>query len=263
MPGHVFEQTSEQTNGYISIVTLSNPGKLNAVDLGMWRELKSCMDRLSQNDSLRMVVLRGEGGEAFAAGGDIVEFIEERKTTSLAMNYHQAVSDALDAIYHCPHPTLARLQGACIGGGLEIAACCDLRITHNSARFGAPINRLGFSMYPGELQRLLGVANPSVLNEILLEGRILSGQEAYQRGLVTRVTEDDRFDCEINATISRVLAGAPLVARWHKYWMRRLSNSVPLSQQEKEDSFAFLTTEDYKEGLSAFQEKRQPGFKGK
>ncbi len=169
----------------------------------------------------------------------------------------------LHALADCSHPTVALIQGACIGGGLEIAGVCDLRICNESARFGAPINRLGFSMYPGEMEGLLKLAGAAVMKEILLEGRILNAGEAYEKGLVTRVVPDAQVADEAYATARRVCAGAPLVAGWHKQWIRRLESGSPLSDDEKTASFAFLETEDYREGLAAFLEKRKPAFKAR
>ncbi|MBS1190842.1 MAG: Enoyl-CoA hydratase/isomerase [Rhodocyclaceae bacterium] len=259
MAGHI----QSLREAAIVTVTLSNPGKLNAIDLAMWEELAKLMRGLAADSTVRCVVLRGEGGEAFAAGGDLEEFLVRRATLEQALHYHGQVAEALDAIADCPHPTVALIQGACIGGGLEIAGQCDLRICSESARFGAPINRLGFSMYPGEMEGLLRLAGPAVVREILLEGRILTAAEAYAKGLVTRVVPDEQVVDEAYATARRICAGAPLVASWHKEWIRRLTTGVPLDEAEKAASFAFLGTEDYQEGLAAFLEKRKPEFKGR
>jgi len=245
----------------IATLTLNNPGKLNAINLGMWQQLAEKMAKISVDRSIRCVVLRGAGEDAFAAGGDLEEFVTDRATLEQALHYHGQVALALQAIDQCPHPTVALIQGACIGGGLEIAGVCDFRICGESARFGAPINRLGFSMYPGEMEGLLRLAGPAVMKEILLEGRILSSAEAYAKGLVTRVVGDAQTAEEAYATARRICSGAPLVAGWHKQWIRRLLDGKPLSDDEKIASFAFLETEDYKEGLAAFLEKRQPNFK--
>jgi len=250
-------------NGDVATLTLNNPGKLNAIDLGMWNRLAEKMAEISDDRSIRCVVLRGAGNDAFAAGGDLEEFVTARATLEQALHYHSQVALALQAIDNCPHPTVALIQGACIGGGLEIAGVCDFRICGESARFGAPINRLGFSMYPGEMEGLLRLAGPAVMKEILLEGRILTATEAYAKGLVTRVVADEETEAETYATAKRICAGAPLVAGWHKQWIRRLLDEAPLSDKEKAASFAFLDTEDYKEGLAAFLEKRKPAFKAR
>jgi enoyl-CoA hydratase/carnithine racemase len=247
----------------IATLTLVNPGKLNAIDLSMWRALSENIARLAVDRNIRCIVIRGDGNEAFAAGGDLEEFVTARQTLEQALHYHGEVAAALTAIAESPHPTVALIQGACIGGGLEIAGACDLRIAGEGARFGAPINKLGFSMYPGEMQGLLRLVGAAVVSEILLEGRILNAREAYEKGLLTRVVADDQVADEAYAAARRICSGAPLVASWHKQWIRRLQDGRPLSDAEKAASFAFLETEDYKEGLSAFLEKRKPLFKAR
>ncbi len=254
---------SLDTNGEIATLTLDNPGKLNAIDLGMWQQIAENMAKISVDRSIRCLVIRGAGQEAFAAGGDLEEFVTARATLEQALHYHGQVALALNAIADCPHPTVALIRGACIGGGLEIAGACDLRVSGENARFGAPINKLGFSMYPGEMEGLLKLAGPAVMKEILLEGRILTATEAYEKGLVTRVVPDAQVDDEAYATARRIASGAPLVAGWHKQWIRRLQNGRPLNDEEKAASFAFLDTEDYREGLAAFLEKRKPVFKAR
>ena len=247
----------------IATLILDNPDKLNAINLAMWQQLAAHMAALTADSGIRCVIIRGAGDEAFAAGGDLEEFVSGRATLEQALHYHGQVAAALNAIADCPHPTVALIRGACIGGGLEIAGVCDLRICSEGSRFGAPINKLGFSMYPGEMEGLLKLAGAAVIKEILLEGRILTAAEAYEKGMVTRVVPDAQVEDEAYGTARRIAAGAPLVAGWHKQWIRRLQNGKPLNDEEKAASFAFLDTEDYKEGLSAFLEKRKPMFKAR
>jgi enoyl-CoA hydratase/carnithine racemase len=251
-----------QRDGAIATVTLFNPEKLNALNAAMWRRLSEVMAELAADESLRCVLVRGEGA-VFAAGGDLEEFRTARATVDLALAYHETVGAALAAIESCPHPTVAAILGPCVGGGLEIACACDLRIAGEGARFGAPIMKLGFPMYPGELAGLLKLAGPAVAKEILFEGRLLSAVEAYAKGLLTRVVADGEVMREARATAARIAAGAPQVARWHKQWIARLMEGRPLSMEEKRASFAFLETQDYAEGLTAFLEKRPPRFTGR
>lgn len=258
MPGDILLQR----NGGLATVTLFNSGKLNAIDAAMWRRLATVFAELDGDDSLRAVIVRGDGS-AFAAGGDLDEFRTERANVDKALAYHEAVGIALGAVETCRHPTIAMIHGACVGGGLEIACACDFRIAGESARLGAPINKLGFSMYPGELAGLLKLAGAAVAKEILLEGRLLTAREAYEKGLLTRVLPDKDVEAEAMATAQRIAAGAPLAARAHKHWIARLLDGRPLTDAEKRASFAFLDSEDYAEGLAAFADKRPPVFKGR
>ena len=244
-------------------LTLNNPGKRNAVDLALWQRLAAVFAEIAEDAALRCVVIRG-AGEVFAAGGDLEEFLTVRATLEQALAYHDdAVAAALRGIRDCPVPTVAQIRGPCVGGGLEIAACCDLRLASDDSVFGAPINRLGFSMYPGEMAVLLERVPAALLAEILLEGRLLNAAEALTKGLVTRVVPVAELESEVEATVGRIRGGAPLVARWHKQWLRRLQSGVPLTAAEKAESFAFLATEDYREGMAAFLEKRRPNFLAK
>ncbi|MCB1961051.1 MAG: enoyl-CoA hydratase/isomerase family protein [Rhodocyclaceae bacterium] len=260
MPGKIGFSYADR----IVTVILDNPGKRNAIDAAMWQMLRDTLLRASDDPEVRCVLIRGAGDEAFAAGGDIEEFATVRATVEDALHYHDTlVASALEAIRQCPIPTIAAIRGACIGGGLEIAGCCDIRIAGHSARFGAPINRLGFSMYPGEMAGLLDLVGPAVLLEILLEGRILDAQEAYAKGLVSRVVDDHAVIDAARATAARIAAGAPLVARWHKHWVHRLMRADALSEAEKRAAFDFLETDDYREGMAAFAAKRDPKFTGR
>lgn len=251
-------------DGDIATVALNNPGKLNALTIAMWRELARVLRELSADDSLRCVVLRGAGDDAFAAGADIEEFVAERATLEQAKRYHnEYVGDVLRAVYECRHPTVALIKGACAGGGLEISCNCDLRIAGESARFGVPINRLGFAIAYDELAGLLALAGRAVAAEILLEGRVWKAAEAHQKGLLTRVVPDADVEAEAYAAARRIADGAPLVARWHKQFIRRLAvHAPPLSAAERDANFDSLKTDDYRHGIESFLNKRKPHFKG-
>lgn len=254
-----------ECDGTIATVTLSNPEKLNALTVAMWQELTRVMERLSADEALRCVVLRGAGIEAFAAGADIAEFATARDNAAQGRVYHrQYVQGALKAVGECRHPTLAMIHGPCAGGGLEIACMCDLRISGRSGRFGVPINRLGFAIAYDELAALLPLTGRAVALEILIEGRVWEAKEALQKGLLTRVVPDARLEEEAYATARRIAEGAPLVNRWHKRFVRRLApQPAPLTEAEIADNFAYFATEDYRIGMDAFANKRKPRFVGR
>src|SRR4029078_7911113 len=209
---------------------------------------------LSADDELRCIVLRGAGEQAFAAGADIAEFATVRDNVEQGKRYHrELVYGALKAVGECRHPTVAMIHGPCVGGGLEIACQCDLRIAGDSGRFGVPITRLGFSIAYDELAALLPLAGRAVALEILVEGRVWNAQDAFAKGLLTRVVADAALERETYATAQRIAAGAPLVARWHKQFVRRLApQQRPLTAAEIDENFASFNTEDYRIGYDAF-----------
>lgn len=252
-------------DGVVATVTITNPEKLNALTVAMWRELAAIMGRLSADETLRCVVLRGDGQQAFAAGADIAEFATERNTAAQGKTYHrELVFGALRAVAECRHPTVAMIYGACAGGGLELACMCDLRIAGISARFGVPINRLGFAIAWDELSALLPLVGRAVALEILVEGRVWSAAEAVDKGLLTRLVADEELAAETAATVQRIVAGAPLVARWHKQFIRRLApQPEPLTDAEIDANFDYFSTEDYRIGYDAFINKRKPRFVGR
>jgi len=252
-------------DGDIATVSLHNPGKLNALTLAMWQTLKRVMHLLSADDTLRCIVIRGAGSEAFASGADIAEFAHVRKNAEQGRTYHREhVYGALQAIGECRHPTVAMIHGPCVGGGLEIACQCDLRIAAQSARFGVPINRLGFPIAYDELAALLPLVGRAVALEILLEGRVWNAHEALSKKLLTRVIADEVLESEAFATARRIADGAPLVARWHKEFVRRLTPKPdPLDDAEIEANFEYFATEDYRIGFEAFMSKRKPSFLGR
>ena len=252
-------------DGAIATVSLDNPDRLNALTVVMWQQLARVMNELSANDDLRCIVLRGAGQEAFAAGADIAEFARERDNVEQGKRYHrELVHGALKAVGECRHPTVAMIHGPCVGGGLEIACQCDLRLSGESGRFGVPINRLGFPIAYDELAALLPLVGRAVALEILIEGRVWDAQEAFAKGLLARVVPDAGLRDEAYATAQRIAEGAPLVARWHKQFVRRLTpQPEALTAAEIEENFAYFNTEDYRIGYDAFMSKKKPKFVGR
>ena len=252
-----------QRDGAIATVVLNRPAKLNALTRPMWRELGEAVKRLSADDGVRCIVLRGAGEKAFSPGNDIAEFATERGNKAQAIEYGRVMHATATALAECRHPLVAQIHGICVGGGLEIAALCDLRICGASSRFGVPIKNLGLVMAYAELTPLVRLVGSSVALEILLEGRIFDAAEAKEKGLVTRVVADDRVAAEARETAARIAEGAPLVARWHKRFARRLAEPRALSAEELDECFDCFDSEDFRIGYAAFLAKRKPGFVGR
>jgi len=252
-----------ERDGDIATVVLNAPEKLNALSADSWVRLGEVMSELSADDGLRCVVIRGAGDKAFAAGADISEFETVRTDPKRATDYGKMVAKTMHAVFQCRHPSVALIKGACVGGGLEIASCCDLRIAGEGARFGIPINRLGLVVSYSEFRMLLALVGRAAALEILLEGRIWGAEEALRKGLVNRVVPDDEVEPDAMKTARRIADGAPLVARWHKKFANRMMDPAPISDADNEESYACFATEDYRIGVDAFLAKKKPEFKGR
>lgn len=249
--------------GAVATVTLNRPDKRNAMTVEMYDELGAAFDRLAGDQTVRCVVLRGAGERAFCAGSDIGEFDSGRSGRAQAEAYAQRTNGAIMKIRDCPHPTIALIRGVCVGGGLEIASLCDIRICGASSRFGIPINRLGLTVDYEELEMLAELAGPRNALEILLDGRIFGAEEAWHKNLVSRVVPDEEVESVVAETAARIAAAAPLANRWHKKFVRRLMGGVPLTDEERAETYACYETDDYRIGCDAFVSKKTPVFVGK
>ena len=252
-----------ERDGRVARVVLSQPERLNAINDAMWDRLGEIMPELEADDDLRCVVLTGDGEKAFSVGADISEFEKNRSSVERARAYFARVHGALDGLARLKHPTIALIRGLCVGGGLEMALGCDLRICGTGSRFGIPIKRLGLTVSHAEMKPLVDLVGPSNALEILLEGQVFGAGRAYEMGLVTRVVADAEVAGEVRATAERIAEGAPLVARWHKKFARRVLEPAPIGDEEFDESFACFGTEDFAEGRRAFLEKRPPVFRGR
>lgn len=250
-------------DGAIATLTLNRPDRLNALDKASWRKIAEAFDRFSADDSLRCVVVRGAGGKAFAAGADISAFEKERGDADAAKDYSRVLQRALRAVGEGKHPVVALIQGVCVGGGLELASVCDIRICGESSRFGVPIKALGSTMAYGELAPLVRLVGPAAAREILLEGQIFGAGRALRMGLVNRVVPDAKVEEEALGCAKRIAEGAPLVARWHRKFIARLADPKPPTQAEIDESYASVDTQDYRIGVKAFLEKKPPKFTGR
>ncbi len=247
----------------IAIVTFNRPERRNAFDLSMWRGLHAIMQRLSDEDGLRCVVLRGAGDKAFSAGADIGAFAAERGTDEREAEYAQVLDDSMQSIRLCQHPVVAMIMGYCLGGGAGIATMCDFRVGGEGMRMGITARNLGVWYPYAEIDPIITLAGTGVASEMLIEGRIFTGREAYEKGLLSRVVPDDRVEAEALALARRVAEGAPLSARYHKAAIRRLRGPLPLTQKEEAATSAFTRTEDFQNACRSFLAKEKPVFHGR
>jgi enoyl-CoA hydratase len=252
-----------ERDGAIATVFLNQPAKLNAMNKAMWAGLAQAMQALSADDSVRCVLVRGAGDKAFCPGADIGEFENERSNAAQAADYGRVIQCAVDAMWNCPHPIVAQIHGVCVGGGLLIASLCDIRICGETSRFGVPVRNLGLVEAYGEMAPLVRLAGADAALEILLEGRVFGAAEAREKRLVTRVVPDADVSQEARASADRIAQGAPLVARWHKKFARRLLDRHPISAAEEKECYACFDTQDFRIGWAAFLAKTMPQFLGR
>jgi len=241
-------------------VRLNRPDKRNAVTLAMWRDLEQAFSQLEQEDALRCIVVRGAGGN-FAAGADLSEFPALRATADQAEAYGRQMIAALTAISDCHHPTIAAIEGLCVGGGLEIALMCDLRLGAADSRFGIPIQKVGVAMPYPELAILTQMLGRPTMLALLLEGQLHDAPWAERHGLLTRVATD--LEADLSAAIGRILGGSPVSHRHHKHFTRRASDVLrALDAEHVRRSYEAAETADYREGITAFFDRRTPRFPG-
>jgi enoyl-CoA hydratase/carnithine racemase len=245
-------------SGDVATICLNRPDKRNALTLGMWRELELAFKPLEQDTHVRCVVVRGAGGN-FAAGADLSEFPTLRGTADQAEDYGRQMISALTAIRDCRHPTIAAIEGLCVGGGLEIALMCDLRLAAPDSRYGIPIRKVGVAMPYPELAILTQMLGRPTMLALLLEGQLHDAAWAERHRLLTRIAAD--LDAELAATIGRIVAGSPLAHRHHKHFtLRAVDLLQALDAEDVRRSYAAVESRDYREGIAAFLDRRTPKF---
>lgn len=250
-------------DGGVLTVTISRARKRNALDAAMWAALRDAMRAADADPTLGCVVLRGAGEAAFSAGADISAFDAERGTPEREAAYQETLAEALQAIRTCRHPTVAAIRGWCMGGGAGIATMCDFRVAGPDARIGIPARALGLFYQHAELDPILQAVGYWVACELLIEGRVFTGEEAERKGLVSRLVPDEQVFAEAAALAARICAGAPLANRFHKRALQALRGPLPIGEAEWQDGAGFAATEDFREAVAAFREGRTPSFRGR
>ncbi|MBW8759472.1 MAG: enoyl-CoA hydratase/isomerase family protein [Burkholderiales bacterium] len=223
----------------VATLRIANPGKMNALTLSMWRELRAVFDALRDDPSPpRVIVVRGADRE-FVAGADIEEFPQFRfEPESLAAYHEDIVGPALRAMLDCDVPLVAHIEGACIGGGLEIAACCDLRLCEPSSRFGVPIARLGLPMAPAEVEIVSHIVGQTLLRELLIESRLMGAVEAHERGVVTRVIDAEQLEAEVRRVALHIAGLSPQAMRLNKRVLRAFARPTFSEPEDRATHYA-------------------------
>ncbi len=254
----------------VLVVTLKHPGKFNAMSRRMWAELKTVFGAAHQDSSLRCVVVQGDAGH-FCSGGDIAEYPAFRFDESQLRHFHEReVWGALQAMLDCEVPIIARIEGNCMGAGMEIASCCDVRLAADTARFGAPIAKLGFPMAPREAALVGQVAGATVARAMLLGAEVFDAAAMLAHGFLTRVHTCQDLQAQCMQWLTRMVTLAPQAARLNKRTLRALNGGLAHEKYETfatdfvaknfPDAYAYASTREHREGITAFLEKRPPVF---
>ncbi len=247
--------------GLLATVTLSNPAKFNAMSRAMWRQLREVFLALQGEAGLRVVLVRGEAGH-FCAGGDIAEYESFRfERDSLRVFHEEEVWGGLEAMLACDLPMLAQIEGNCMGAGLEIASCCDLRLAAADARFGAPIAKLGFPMAPREAALVAQVLGESTAREMLLAAQVLSAPALSARGFLHQVAPPDELLAACLDRAQGMARLAPQAARMNKRTLRQLRQQGEAALPALvAAAYDYADSPEHREGIAAFMAKRPPVF---
>jgi enoyl-CoA hydratase len=250
--------------GGVGYVTFNNPERLNAVSLDMWEATKRILDDFAADNDIRAVVLTGAGGKAFVSGADISKFESERANLEASRAYGAKSEAAYGSIHEFPKPTIAMIRGYCIGGGLGLATCCDLRIATDNSRFAVPAAKLGIGYGYVGLRRLVDIVGPAFAKEIFYTARQFDAQEALAMGLINRAVPSAELETYVKSVTDMICANAPLTIKAVKFTVNEIvkdesKRNVARTVEMVETCF---TSSDFIEGRTAFMEKRKPAFTG-
>lgn len=250
--------------GAIGWIVFNNPERHNALSRDMWQAIPRLLAALGDDETVRLIVLRGAGDKAFISGADISEFETERATPEAVERYDALVEHATSSLATCPRPTLAMIRGHCMGGGLAIAVCCDLRLASEDSGFAIPAARLGVGYRASGLKTLVDLVGPAFAKEIIFTARRFSADEAQDMGLVNRVVPAEALEGLVRDYARAIGDNAPLTIEATKRIVHQLKRAGGPDQAACDELIErCFKSADYIEGRRAFMEKRKPVFRGK
>ena len=257
-----FQTITLEYRGAVAVLTIDRPDKLNALSSEVHKEGVAALDELSNDASVRVVVITGSGERSFIAGADIAEFQGETPTSQRDRFHERTLFNSIDTF---PKPVIAMINGFCLGGGNELALACDLRIASEKARFSQPEINLGLIPGGGGTQRLTRLIGEGRAMEIMLTGEMIDADAALKYGLVNHVHAADELEAKTMELANKIAEKAPIALQLAKEAVKFASRSnLDEGLRREIDLFALcFATEDKTEGVSAFLEKRKPDFKGK
>jgi enoyl-CoA hydratase len=250
------------TSGPIGTLTFNNPERHNAMSLDMWRGAATVLETFENDPAVRVIVLTGAGGKAFVSGADISKFEDERATIEAVAEYNASVDRFSASLLNGTKATIAMIRGFCLGGGVGIAVCCDLRIANHTARFAVPAAKLGLGYGYGNVRRIVDLVGPQFATEMLLTARQFDAAEAASAGLINRVVPDAEIDRTVRELAETIAGNAPLTIQAVKRIMRELRSDRPDVDACDALVKKCFESADYREGRQAFMEKRKPQFRG-
>ncbi len=253
-----------RVDGAVGRVIFNNPERRNAVSLDMWEAVEQAVDSFAVDPAVRVVVFSGAGGKAFVSGADISKFEDERASKEAVKHYNDTTARAYQKIEGLAKPTIAQIDGYCVGGGVALAVCCDLRICGEGSRFSVPAAKLGLGYGFAGVKRLVNLVGPSFAKEIFFTARLFSAGEAMAMGLVNRVVPDDQVAAAVEETAATITANAPLTVNAIKFVVGETLKDPGDRDLDRCTAVveACFNSKDYIEGRRAFMEKRKPEFTG-
>jgi enoyl-CoA hydratase/carnithine racemase len=260
----VEEKLLASRSGSVANIVFNNPARHNAVSLEMWQRMAKLLTELAADKDVRVLVVSGAGGKAFVSGADISKFESERASMEAVKAYNATSAGAYALLYNFPKPTIAKIQGYCIGGGVNLAVCCDLRYCTEDAKFGIPAAKLGLGYGYAGVHKLSEIVGISRAMELFFTARQVPAQEAYEIGLVNRVLPASGIDAYVEETTRAISENAPMTIATIKAVAREIGKPSTERDLEKLDAMveACFASSDYIEGRRAFMEKRKPRFTG-